>query len=485
MTPRLTRRLIVPSFALLATLPAPFAWGIQASPGSGATAATQPTTRRGSLDPQKLEAAADAAARDFVRPGGPGFAVALAKDGQVVFQKAYGKADVEMDVDAKPETIYRIGSLAKQFTASAVMRLVEQGKISLDDPITKYLPNFPTQGHTITIRHLLNHTSGIKNYTGIGRHLLDRDFRHDMTYEDMVGLVGEIPFDFAPGEQWRYNNTAYWLLGEIITRVSGMPYDQYLEQELLRPLGLAQTLVADHREILPNRAEGYQYQDGKLTNAPFISMHVPGGGGALSSTVGDLVRWSHLLHSGKVVSPESYQQMLTRTKLADGRTHPYGFGLGMEESLGQRAIAHGGGIFGFTAYLIHYPEEGLSIAVLANERSVEADEVARAMARETFGIQGPMDLPLTPEEMARYVGTYVLTRDAATAELLITIEDGRLRSRIGHNPGTMLRHYGDHTFAPVIDLDSRLIFEMSADGTRAEGVTLKMGENEANGRRKE
>ena len=276
----------------------------------------------------------------------------------------------------------------------------------------------------------------------------------------------------------------YWLLSEIITRVTGVPWDQYLEQRLLRPLGLEHTFVADHREIVPNRAEGYQYQDGQLTNAPFISMHVPGGGGALSSTAGDLARWSHLLHSGKVVSAESYEQMITPTTLTDGKTQPYGFGLGFQESLGRQAIAHGGGIFGFTAHLIHYPEDGLSIAVLANERSVEADEVAEAVARAAFGMEGATDLPLTAEEMARYAGTYIMRRGQDTAELRITIEDGRLRSQLGGSSGTVLRHLGDHTFLPVVDPESRLIFEMSSEGGRAEGVTLKSPQIEVKGLRK-
>lgn len=433
----------------------------------------------------KLEAAADAAASAFLRPGGPGLAVAVARDGKIVFQKAYGKADVEMGVDATPETVYRIGSLAKQFTASAVMRLVEQGRISLDDEMTEHLTDFPTQGHTITIRHLLNHTSGIKNYTGIGRHLLNRDFRHDMDYQEMVALVGEIPFDFGPGEKWSYNNTAYWLLGEIVARVSGMPYDRYIEQEVLRPLGLEHTFVADHHEIVPNRAKGYQYREGELTNAPFISMHVPGAGGALSSTVGDLVRWSHLLHNGQVVSPESYELMTTPTKFGDGKTHPYGFGLEIRESLGRRAISHGGGIFGFTAFLIHYPEENLSIAVLANDRTVEADDVADVVARAAFGMDGPVDLPVTPDEMARYEGTYVLEDERRTVELRVFVEEGRLRSQLAGGNGTGLRHLGDHTFIPIVDPDSRLIFELSEDGDRVETVTLQMGEIEVKGRPKE
>lgn len=450
--------------------------------------ATKPASAPGvlELDPGRLEAAADAAARDVIRKeAAPGFSVAVARDGEVVFQKSYGMADVEMGVEATPDTVYRIGSITKQFTAAAVMRLVEQGKLSLDDPITKHLPDFPTQGHAVTIRHLLNHTSGIANYTRVVKNPLDRDFRLDMTYADMIELVGKAPFDFAPGERWQYNNTAYWLLSETVTRAGGMPYDEFLEKELLRPNGLEQTLVADHREIVPNRAEGYHYEGpDALTNAPFISINVPGGGGAISSTVGDLARWAHLLHTGKVVSAESYKLMTTPTKLADGKTETEGFGLHLEDRHGRRAITHGGNISGFTSDMAYYPESGVSIAVLVNVgNTIRADEVEAAVARVALGVEGPIDLPLTPEQLAGYVGEYVVERGGRTFEFKVTSQNGRLRSQMPGSSGTFLRNQGEHVFIPTIDEDVRLIFEVTDD--RAVAVRLIAGEREMRGTRKE
>jgi D-alanyl-D-alanine carboxypeptidase len=442
------------------------------------------------LDPERLEAAADAAAKLFAIDGrGPGFTVAVARDGNVVFEKSYGLADIETGVKATPETVYRIASITKQFTAAAVMRLVEQGKLSLEDPITKHLPDFPTQGHDVTIRHLLSHTSGIKNYNKIAdppeRFSRPDMIRLDVSYADMVELVGTIPFDFAPGERWQYNNTAFWLLGEIVTRVSGAPWDRYLEEELLRPHGLEKVLVADHRRIVPNRAAGYLYESPEnLTNAPFLSMHWGLGCGALSATAADLARWAHLLHTGTIVSPGSYAQMITPTTLADGSTEPEGFGLHLDDRVGRRAIHHGGNTAGFTSYLAYYPESGVSIAALSNSRPrIVIERIEAMLARAAFGLEGPADFPLTPEQLGAYAGTYLLDRGGEVAEFKVTVDDGRLRGQMPGGRGTILRNQGDHEFIPLIDEDVRITFEVSGD--RAVAVTMRNGEREMRGKRKE
>src|SRR5690348_4828479 len=190
-----------------------------------------------------------------------GVSVAVVKNGRTILSKGYGFADLENDVPATPETVYRIGSVTKQFTAAAIMRLMEQGKLSLDDTLQKFLPNFPTQGNRVTVRHLLNHTSGIKSYTSLGPKWA-RVMRIDLATDSLVALFANEPFDFKPGDAWLYDNSGYFLLGMIIEKVSGKPYGKYLKDEIFTPLGLKSTIYCDQAPLIKHRAQGYATQPG-------------------------------------------------------------------------------------------------------------------------------------------------------------------------------------------------------------------------------
>src|SRR5688572_8973342 len=190
-----------------------------------------------------------------------GVSVAVVKNGRTVLAKGYGFADLENDVPATPETVYRIGSVTKQFTAAGIMRLMEQGKLSLDDTLQKFLPDFPTQGNRVTVRHLLNHTSGIRSYTSLGPKW-QRVMRLDLAPDSMVALFANEPFDFKPGDAYRYNNSGYFLLGVIIEKLSGKPYGQYLQDEFFTPLGLKSTVYCDQAPIIKRRAQGYTPRPG-------------------------------------------------------------------------------------------------------------------------------------------------------------------------------------------------------------------------------
>jgi CubicO group peptidase (beta-lactamase class C family) len=239
-----------------------------------------------------------------------GVSAAIARGDEVLVAKGYGLADIENSVPATDETVYRIGSITKQFTAAGIMQLVESGDVSLDDELTRFLPDYPTQGHVVTIEHLLNHTSGIKSYTGLGQRWR-RTVPLDLSRDELVEMFKDEPFDFAPGERYRYNNSGYYLLGLIIEKASGQTYTEYLEEHVFPKAGLDATYYCDNRPIIPNRAEGYQIVDGEIVNDDLIGMRQPFAAGSLCSTVTDLVKWTRALSSGAVVSPDSYVQMTT------------------------------------------------------------------------------------------------------------------------------------------------------------------------------
>ena len=284
-----------------------------------------------------------------------GISVAVEHDGELLVAKGYGMADLEQDVAASKNTVYRIGSITKQFTAAAIMQLVEAGQVRLDAPIQEYV-DFPTGDHEVTVEQLLHHTSGIKSYTGLGEEWT-RTVPLDIAHDELLGMVVDKPFDFSPGEEWRYNNSGYYLLGVIVENVTNGTYPDYVEQTLAAPLGLERTTYCDEKRLIPGRAEGYELEEGELVNDDSISMTQPFAAGSLCSTVLDLLRWQAALESGEVVSDDSYAQMTTEGLLNDGESTGYGYGLGVGELDGHLRVSHGGGINGFVTHLASYPDD--------------------------------------------------------------------------------------------------------------------------------
>ena len=314
-------------------------------------------------------------------------AIGVLRGTDVVLARGYGLADVELDVSATAETVYRIGSITKQFTSTAIMQLVEWGQISLDDEITKFLPDYPTQGHRVTIHHLLTHTSGIKSYTGISPDNMSGAFRRDLTHDELLDMFKNLPFDFAPGEQWRYNNSGYYLLGVIIERVTGQSYADYLGEHIFGPFDMHASYYCDEKTIIPNRAEGYARLDGKLVNDDPISMNIPGAAGALCSTVTDLLKWQRAMNERRTVNEAAYTRMTTPAVLDNDSTVTYGYGLGIREANGHRQIAHGGGINGFVTMLSYYPDDDLTVVVLSNTPGRHPQTMAQQIANWAYETQ--------------------------------------------------------------------------------------------------
>jgi D-alanyl-D-alanine carboxypeptidase len=399
-----------------------------------------------------------------------GVSVAVVKNGRTVLAKGYGFADLENDVPATPETVYRIGSVTKQFTSAAIMRLMEQGKLSLDDTLQKFFPNFPTQGNRVTVRHLLNHTSGIKSYTSLGPKWA-RVVRLDLATDSIVALFANEPFDFKPGDSYRYNNSGYFLLGMIIEKLSGKPYGQYVKDELFTPLGLKSTMYCDQAPLIKHRAQGYAPQPGGgFINAEPLSMTQPYAAGSLCSTVNDLVVWTQALSSGKVVSPASYKLMTTPVTLNDGKPMNYGFGLGTGMVGGHRQVSHNGGINGFVSELHHYPDDSVITVVLTNTGVLTAIQLERLIARRTLGIKEIPAVAIDAASLQRLVGEYTI----GTTRLKMLVEGSRLRAEPAGGAAFGLKHVGNGRF--VRDDNDEVEFEFAA-GTPAPSFVRRQGGN--------
>ncbi len=396
--------------------------------------------------------------------------IGVKRGDDLLLAKGYGLADIENDVPATAETVYRIGSITKQFTAASVMQLVEAGEIGLDDPMTKYLPDYPMQGFEVTIRHLLTHTSGIKSYTGLAE--WRPTMKLDLTDAELIAFIEDEPFDFEPGERFLYNNSGFYLLGMIIGEASGETYREYLNAHLFGPLDLAGSSYCDERPIIRGRAEGYQFVNGELFNDDYLSMNQPGAAGALCSTIPDLLSWTSALRTGGVVSAASYQQMTTPGTLNNGSATSYAFGLQVGELQGHPRVSHGGGINGFNTQLAHYPEADPDVVVLSNTPGSHVGRIAESIAKWALEIEVPevLDEPISAEEIATYEGVYELRPGF---EITVSSTGGQLFAQATGQGQFGLRSQGDHTFIASFDDDVRVVFVV--EGGRATTLVLYQG----------
>ncbi|MEO8450078.1 MAG: serine hydrolase domain-containing protein [Gemmatimonadota bacterium] len=316
----------------------------------------------------------------------PGLALAVMRDGKIVLAKGYGMANVEHNVPVKPETIFQSGSVGKQFTATLVMMLVEEGKLALRDPITKYFPEAPASWKPITIRHMLSHTSGLGDYPD------SMDFRRDYTEDELLRMVYRTPLLFAPGEKWKYSNLAFLSLGVLIHRVTGQFYGDVLQARIFKPLGMTSTRIISESDLIPNRAAGYVIKNGELKNQEWVAPALnTTADGALYFNVLDLAKWDAALYTEKLVKRTSLEQMWTPIRLNDGTTYPYGFGWGVTEKNGRKIVAHGGSWQGFLTQITRNLTDRLTVVVLTNVSSKENSP--GEIARQVAALYGA---PLTP-----------------------------------------------------------------------------------------
>lgn len=306
----------------------------------------------------------------------PGLALTIVQNGKRIKTASYGFANLELKVPVKPETVFEIGSVTKQFTAAAILLLAQDGKINIDEPIGHYLKPIPDSWRDITVRHLMTHTSGIKSYTGVDGF----ELRRHLTQTQFIAAIGAQPLEFVPGHAWKYCNTGFNLLGFIIENVSGKGYWDFLSERILVPLGMTATTNRLPALIIPNRASGYEQTNHVLINRDYDLTDVFSAG-ALVSTVGDLAKWNAALDREDLLSAKSKQAMWQPAVLTDGTVTRYGFGWRIETTDGHRNIGHGGSTSGFSATIQRFPDDQLAIIILTNTDEQIASTLARKVAR--------------------------------------------------------------------------------------------------------
>ncbi len=308
----------------------------------------------------------------------PGLTLGVVKDGKLEKAAAYGLANLELNVPVRTDTIFQIQSITKTFTASAIMLLVEEGRISVEDKITKHLANLPETWRDVTVRHLLSHTSGIKDF--INEPIMD--LRLDIQPGDVVEALREKPLNFQPGGKYAYSNTGYHLLAMIIREVTGQHWGEFLKERIFDPLGMNDTRVISHSEIITNRASGYLWEQGRVQNGRYIAASILGyAGGGLRSTVLDLAKWEAALCSDKILKSSTLDQMWTPAPLNDGSKAGYGFGWGIGTHQNRRLISHTGShVTGFKSVLARYPDDEITVIILTNQRGANQMAIAQGVA---------------------------------------------------------------------------------------------------------
>ncbi len=352
-------------------------------------------------------------------------AVLVARDGQPILEKGYGMADVELGVPNQPDNKFLIGSITKQFTATAIMQLQEQGKLDVNNPISAYLPDYPKpMADQVTLKHLLTHTSGIPSYTDNGTVMASRTV--DMSLDSLMATFDSLPLDFEPGSKYYYSNSGYVVLGAIVEKVSGKSYEDYLQEHIFKPLEMQNTGYAHNDRIITGRAQGYTIDnDGHVINAKRIAMSIPFSAGALYSTVGDLLKWDQALYTEKVLSSKSLKAMWT--PMLNG----YGYGWHIGEKFGHRVIGHSGGIDGFSSDFARFVDDRVTVVVFSNNEAASASQIGAQLAAIVF--DQPYDIPVIKEPIA--IDTALLSEYAGVYKIkdgdyrVMTAEDGQLYSQ--------------------------------------------------------
>lgn len=353
----------------------------------------------------------------------PGVSVAVVKDGKIIKAEGYGLANVELNVSARPETVYQIGSVSKQLIAAGVLLLMQDGKVRLEDKLSQFLEGTPETWKDITVRHLLTHTSGIvREAPGFDPFKVQAD-------ADVIKTAYPLPLRFTPGEKWEYCNVGYFSLAEIIRKVSGKPWGEFLKERLFQPLEMNVTRTTTLTDLIPNRADGYAWRNNKFDNATVFFALRPSG--AFLSNVLDLAKWDAALYGDKVLSAAVREQMWSPVKLNSGVTHPYGFGWELSSVAGHKLVQHGGSLPGFRAQISRFVDDKLTVIVLTNADGATPNLIALGVAAQYIPglIPERTVAKVDPQILAAHVGQY----QHPSVMFTITREGDKLRLQQGPN----------------------------------------------------
>jgi CubicO group peptidase (beta-lactamase class C family) len=395
---------------------------------------------------EQLKQQADAILSSSFDAAGPGASAIITEHGKTIYAGSAGLADIEARRHARPDTVYYLGSVSKQYTAAVILQLASEGKLSLSDPLSKFLPDYPEPGREATVAQLLNHTAGIPNYANITGWMSEPNINRPYTTQQLIAVFKGLPQEDKPGEDWEYSNSGYVLLGAIIEKVTGKPWQQAVRDRILRPLALNETLTSLPKGGVPGMAKGYSLINDKLGPPMKFDLSIGGAGGGLIGTASDLAKWSDALHHGRVVPGPYYQQMITPAKLNDGRSFPYGFGLKFAKLHDEQVIGHGGRIPGFSTFGLYLPKEDLFVAVLTNSDAPRTapEDVATRLAALAAGRPFPMltETKADPAALQKLFGLYGEGMD----QHRLFSRDGKFYLRTGNQPAHEVHFAGDNRF---------------------------------------
>ena len=392
----------------------------------------------------------------------------VAKGDRVILDKAYGFANLEWNVPNTTDTKFRLGSVTKQFTAACILLLEERGKLSVSDPVKKFIPDAPAAWDKVSIFHLLTHTSGVPDFTSLPDYPKIEPFA--TTPAKLMALFRDKPLDFQPGEQWKYDNSGYVLLTYVIEQVTGASYEKFVRENIFTPLGMSDSGYDSNSAIIRHRAAGYTAGRGGIENTGFIHMTVPQGAGALYSTTGDLFKWEQALFGGKVLKPASLDKMTTPYK------NGYAFGLFVDSSGGHKRISHGGGIEGFNTNLTYSPDDKLTVVVLSNLNGSAPGEIEGQLAAVARGEKVTLpkerkEVPLDSSVLNRYTGAYRMTENGG-AIMLVALDGDHLTAKLDRQQALPVFPESEKEFFYKV-VDAQITF--SDEPGKASQLTLHQG----------
>ena len=360
------------------------------------------------IDQTALAGRIDALLDKHYPAGEPGAAVVVSVRGQTVYRAARGMANLEKGIALKSDDVFRLGSITKQFTAVAILKLVDEGRLKLDDEIGRHIPGYPDTGKGVTIEQLLAHTAGVPSYTDSPEYAASME--KPVTHADMLARFAGKPLEFKPGTQWKYSNSGYYLLGMVIENVSGRSYADYVARNLFIPLGMQHSAYEGHERSGKRRVEGYARADGKFAPDSPVHMSQPYAAGSLLSTVNDLAIWNRAISEGKILRKETWAKAFTPATLAEGSKTRYGHGFMFDPFNGTQSIHHGGGINGFLTHAVRLPQEDIYVAILTNTRARGGLHVtlSQRIAALAMGKPFPDQPAITLDDAAldRHIGIY-------------------------------------------------------------------------------
>ncbi|MBI3712897.1 MAG: serine hydrolase [Burkholderiales bacterium] len=444
------------------------------APSSFAQTATQTPQTKVQVAPQSLTQQMDQLAASYYKANEPGATVIVTKEGKTIFRKAYGMSDMQAKRVMQPDDVMRLGSITKQFTAVAILMLVDEGKLALSDTVQSVFPDYPDTGKKITIEHLLTHTSGIPNFTSKPSFFAIMD--KDISVSDMVASFKNDALEFEPGSAYNYSNSGYFLLGAIIEKISGDTYAKFVEKCLFLPLGMTHTAYEGYERTQYTQAAGHMSNADGFVASKVISMSVPYAAGSLRSSVDDLAKWDAAISAGKLLKPATWKRAFSDYVMSNGQTAHYGYGWSLGQLEASPVIAHGGGINGFSTYALRLPNEKVYVAVLTNSDSgiARPEVLASRLAASAIGKTIPEFTAIKLDEKAldQFAGVYKI--DEKNRRSFVRDGDKLIMTRTD-GPRTVLQAYAPNAF--FIDRQSllRVEFVRNAQGEVLDAIVHQNG----------